>query len=240
MKSLWNAVSFMAVVNLLVMAMLAGWLWQSQRLSTGRFQQVKDVFALTIPEQEEAEAKAAAAAEAEALEAAEQARRIDPPLSTDETLTYVSRLRAEEQQVKRRLASERQALEEELIRRARMLDMREARLNERDSAWRKANAAQLERRTDVQFQKAVNLYSSMPPRQAKQMLIELVNQGEVEQAVGYIDAMNERAAAKVIKELKVADEIVLATELLEKLRTFGLPPEDPEDSRDDDAVASAE
>jgi len=240
MKTLWNAVSFMAVVHLLAMAMFAGWLWRSQRFSADRAQQVKDIFALTIPQQEASEADAAAAAEAEALEAAQHARQIDPPLSTDETLAYISRLRAEEQQSKRRLALDVQALEEELSRRARTLDLRESRLDDRDKAWQEANAAELARKTDEQFQKTVKLYSSVPPKQAKQYLIKLVEDGKIGQAVAYIDAMNGRAASKIIRELKIAEEVALATELLEQLRTFGLPPEGSEESGNDDALASAE
>lgn len=240
MKTLWHAMSFMAVVNLLAMAMFAGWLWRSGRLSPDRVEQVKEIFALTVAEQEAEEVRAAAEAEAEGREAAQRARQIDPPLSTEETLAYISRLRAEEQQSRRRLALDVQALEEDLNRRAQTLDLRENRLDARDRAWQDANASELARRTDEQFQKTVKLYSSVPPKQAKQYLVKLVEEGKIEQAVAYIDAMNERAASKIIRELKIAEEVALATELLEELRTFGLPPEASEESGNDDALASAE
>ena len=55
MKTLWNVLAFMAVVNLLAMAGFVGWLWQSQRLSVDRLEQVRELLKLTIPEQEEAD-----------------------------------------------------------------------------------------------------------------------------------------------------------------------------------------
>lgn len=240
MKALWSAVSFMAVVHLLAMGLFVGWLWQSERLDVDRVREIRDMLKLTIAEQEEADAEAQAAADAEAAAAADEARRQDPPASTAETLAYVSRIRAEEQQAKRRLGDDKRALEAELNRRARLLDLREQELDARDLAWREANAEELKRRTDEQFLKTVKLYSTVPAKQAKQMLVALVADGQTDQAVAYVNAMNSRIAAKVISELKAADEVVLATELLEELRTFGLPPEATEESSDDNALADAD
>ena len=36
MKTLWNIVSFMAVVHLLALLMFVGWLWRTERLDRGR------------------------------------------------------------------------------------------------------------------------------------------------------------------------------------------------------------
>jgi hypothetical protein len=71
---------------------------------------------------------------------------------------------------------------------------------------------------------AVRQYEQVPPKQGKRMIMELVVMGQVEQAVAYLDAMNVRAAGKILKEFKTDEEIKLATELLEKLRTFGSKP----------------
>jgi len=36
MRTVWNIISFLAVVHLLAVALFIGWLWQSQRLSAER------------------------------------------------------------------------------------------------------------------------------------------------------------------------------------------------------------
>jgi hypothetical protein len=240
MKMLWTVVSFLAVVHLLALAMFVGWLRYSGRLNEQRVLAVKDMFSKTIEDAAEDAAAAEAAAAQEARDAADEARRVDPPISSAETVHYVSMIKQQEEQAKRRLEGEIRALQLQLEQRSRALDDRERRLDLRDERWRAANQADVERRTDEQFLKTVKLYESIPPKQAKQMLIELVDGGDLEQAVAYVDAMNPRAAAKIIKELKTDTEVELATELLEALRTFGLPPEAPEDADDAQSVVDAD
>ena len=63
----------------------------------------------------------------------------------------------------------------------------------------------------------------------------MVADGQLQQAVAYLDAMKPRAASKILKEFKSPSEIVLATELLEKLRTFGLGTVEPKEPGNDDA-----
>ena len=58
MKAAWYAVSFLAVVNLLALALCAAWLWRTDRLDASRVHQVRELFARTIAE-EQADAQAA-------------------------------------------------------------------------------------------------------------------------------------------------------------------------------------
>ena len=77
MRTIWNVLSFMAVVNMLALAGLGIWLWQSGRLSAERARSVKELFVLNLTD---AEAAAAAA------EAAEQAALADAVLRWEESI----------------------------------------------------------------------------------------------------------------------------------------------------------
>jgi hypothetical protein len=79
-----------------------------------------------------------------------------------------------------------------------------------------------QRKVDEQFLQTVKQYEQLTPKQGKQMIVALVNQKQTDQAVAYLDAMSPRAASRILKEFKTESEIALATELLEKLRTFGV------------------
>ena len=57
MKTLWNIVSFLAVVHLLAVVMFVGWLWKSGRLDEARVGELREMLAMTIPEVEAAAAR---------------------------------------------------------------------------------------------------------------------------------------------------------------------------------------
>ena len=83
-------------------------------------------------------------------------------------------------------------------------------------------------------------YAGQSP-EVKQQIIELFNTGSKEQAVIYLDAMNQRIAGKVLAEFKTDDEVKLAKELLERVRTLGRPDgqaSDPTDSSDANGTAN--
>lgn len=234
MKALWSAVSFFAVVNLLVIVFFVGWLWRTDRLNMDRVQKVRELFAPSIAE----EARLAE-------EAAAEAKRDAPPeivparLSSAERLDAMTALHDQERQVSQRLREEGQMLSRqfELLTRQTQAE-REAFEAERQS-WEDATRAERERKADEQFAQTVQQYESIPARQGKEMLVELIGQGRREQAVAYLDAMKPRAASKILREFKSPQEVVLATELLEELRTFGLGTVDAEPASDDTADDTA-
>ena len=60
------------------------------------------------------------------------------------------------------------------------------------------------------------------------MLLALIGDGSRDEAVGYLNAMQDRARTKIVGELVKSGETELAAELLEELRIRGVgdvPPE---------------
>ncbi len=240
MKTLWNIISFMAVVHLLALLIFIGWLWQSQRLNRDRIQQVREMLAVTIPEAAaivETEAQAQATVQAEQLEEANKHRW---GFSSAEIINSYASIQAQELQAVRRVKSEVEALQFQLDQQTRAINARQSRLDARDEAWKEANAAEVARKSDEQFQKTVKLYESAKPKLAKARLLNLYEGGDLEQVVAYLNAMNPRASKKILDEFKSDQENAMAAKLLEALRTFGLPPENPEGSTYDTTVASAD
>lgn len=235
MKTLWNAVSFLAVVHLLALIMFALWLWQSDRLSVERIEQARSLFASTIADAQVAAEEAEREAQVEREAAREEAMRANPPVSSEARMQQISWIEELESRAARRLGDEHALLIAQLEGSLEQLVQREEAFRARQEAWEASVEAERARRESEQFAKAVRQYESVPPRQGKSMLIELIDAGSMEQAVAYLDAMNARAASKIISEFKTEKEITLATELLERLRKLGLDMEPSQTQEPDNA-----
>ena len=222
MRTLWQAVSFLAIVNLLALALLAGWLYGSGRLNRERVLAIRETLAPTI---EEAQAAAeAAAAEAAAVEQAEAeaARRANPPLASEAHLSTVADYQRANLQAEQRMAEQAAQLRADLEAQMAQLERERDAFEAERTAWRESIREEHERRSDEQFQKAVKLYESVKPALAKDWLMNLIEDGESGQVVAYLNAMNTRAAKKILEEFKGEADGELAAQLLEDLRTLGL------------------
>ena len=222
MKRLLSAFTFLAVVHLLALLMFAGWLWQSGRLDAQRLQRIRDMLSMTTEEQEAFEAQQAVEAQHRREQMEAEARRLNPPLPSAEQVRYTTTLTEQTEQSLRRLRDETEQLRAEQDIRAAQLDQRAAELEAKHQAWEQSTAAEAERRSNEQLQKTVKQYESAPPKVAKEWIMELVRQGDQEQVVAYLDGMNPRAASRILREFSTDEEAKLATELLERLRTFGV------------------
>lgn len=234
MKSLWNLVSFLAVVHLLALVMVLAWLWQSDRLNGARVQTVRELLARTISEVEREEEDREREEQARLAAEEEEARRRNPPVTSATQIQLVSQIEQQADLNLRRMADEQRQLLAQIEEATAALEQARAEFEAEKQAWYAATEAERMRRTDEQFAKAVRLLESIPAKQGKTKIEELVTTGRVEQAVAYLNSMNPRAAAAIMREFKTPPENQLATELLERLRTFGLKVEPREERSDAD------
>jgi hypothetical protein len=116
-------------------------------------------------------------------------------------------------------------LREELKKDGDTLEQQIKAFEKRQKDWEASIAADKRRETDEQFRKAVRLVESMPPKQARAWILELVGSGKTETAVAYLDAMTGAKASNLLKSFKGEEEVKVATELLERLRMLGLESE---------------
>ncbi len=222
MRSAWNTLSFLAVVNLFALGLFVTWLWGSQRLDGQRLAALRELFAQTIPQEREAAAEDARAEEAHRRWQAQQGGPANPALSSADSMRVSGEMEEQANRISTRLSDEAAILLEQLDLRETELDRREAELAARESAWERAIRDEQYRRTDEQFAQAVGQLERLKPKQAKAIIVRLVNDGKREEALAYLDAMNERVAAKILGQFNTDQERQLATEVLEGLRTLGL------------------
>jgi len=240
MKTIWSIVSFLAVVNLLALATFAAWLWHSDRLDGERVQQVRELFSMTIPEAQAAAKRAETQVKAELAERTELAFRADPPFSSAAAIELGSQVTRHTDQEIRRLEDAKQRGLAQLAESQRLVAEQEAASKARIERWEKTVAAEVSRKADEQFAKTVKLLESLPPKQAKQTIVELLSTDKADQAVAYLNAMKPRLAAKVLGAFKTTAENKLATDLLEQLRTFGLPADGSDDAGNANASPDTE
>ena len=236
MKTVWNILSFLAVVHLLALAMFVAWLWHSDRLDGDRVQQVREMFSMTIPNARIAVKQAQVRTEAELEQRRDQAFGEDPPFSSAATIEIGSQVTRHTDQEIRRLEDSKKRQLAQLAEAQRVSEEREAESKARVEAWEKAVAADKKRQEDEQFAKAVKLLESQQPKQGKMIIVELVGTGKMDQAVAYINAMDDRKRGKLLGAFKTPVEQKLATELLEQLRTFGQPADGPDDASNADTA----
>ena len=223
MKNLWNIVSFLAVVHLLAVVMFVGWLWKSGRLDGARVGELRAMLAMTIPEAEAAAVRAAEEATVRQQQMADENLRQNPGLPSTDRVRAITDANQSVQRSVRRISDVQAELTRQMAQaQARIDEQRDAFRTEQQSIIGGA-ADERERRSAEQLKKTVKILESLPPKQLKLQIIELVNSGSTEQAVIYLDAMNLRIAGKVFAEFKTDQEIKLAKELLERVRTLGRP-----------------
>jgi hypothetical protein len=241
MKTLWNIVSFLAVVHLLALVMFVGWLWKSGRLDSNRIDELRAMLAMTIPEAQASADRAAEQAALEQRKRADESLRQNPGLPSGERMRTTFDARQSEQRSVRRISDVKAEYARQMAQaQARIDEQREA-LEARQQSIDSGAAGEIEQQTAEQLKKTVKLLESLPPKQAKRQIVELVNSGDKDQAVIYLDAMNQRIAGKVLAEFKTDDEVKLAKELLERVRTLGRPDgqaSDPTDSSDANGTAN--
>ena len=223
MRTVWNMISFLAVVNLLALAMFITWMWQTDRLDARRVEEVRAMLAMTIPQEQAAAALADEEASLAAQEQAEIALRQNPGIPSADRINTLTSARTVEQRSVRRIHDEKAQL-------SRQMTLREAQIQEQLNALRAERKAleqgqgdERERYAQDQLKKVVKLLESQPPKQTKKEIMQLVADGKKDQAVRYLDAMSTRGRTKVFGEFKTDPEVKLATELLERIRMLGQP-----------------
>ena len=223
MKTLWNIVSFLAVVHLLALVMFVAWLWRTDRLDGRRIHRLREMLVMTIPEADAVAAREARDAALLEKQRATAVLRQNPGLPSAERVRNITSTRQADQRSSRRADDVKAQLSRQLAQDGAQIQEQRLAL-ETDRRTLDGGVADGQQRwRGIQFTKVVKLLESQTPKQAKNYVIELVRTGEKDQAVAYLDAMNGRARGKVFGEFKTDAETALATELLELIRTLGQP-----------------
>jgi len=215
MKKLWDILMMTLAFNFLALAGGVGWLYQTGRLDHARVLAVKDVLfpkPVIAPTTQPSTENAAPADGIKRLEellaknagkrtAAEQVALIQQ--NFDATMYQLDQRERTVQDLERQVAAENQKLANDRA----ALEADRQKLTAREQ-----EANRLE--NDKGFQDTLALYNAMPSKQAKSVFMTL-DDATVAQ---YLDAMQPRTAARIIKEFKTPDETERIKRILEKMR----------------------
>lgn len=221
MKKIWTMIVVLGLANVFALGGFVGWLGSSGRLSVERLRAIREMLTETVAE-EKARIDAELALAAAAAAAADDGMPTGLPRTASELVAM--RLEATEVDMQRieRLRREVEDLQRKLRRDQTVLDAQSADLQ----AEREAFLAMRDRLTDIeggeQFRKSVGVLESLKSADAKAMLDEMLTEGDREQVVSYLDAMEERSRSRIMTEFVKDGQQALAAELLESLRTRGL------------------
>jgi len=231
MKAVWSAVCIVCVANLLALLGFVGYLGATDRLSADRVEAVRQVFAPTVSA-EQAEAESLAKAEAErqaALEREELPENPPIPSAAAGELRY-QQTDVERQQIER-MRREADDLRATLARQQAELARQRAAFEKERDEFKKLREHIRTLNSDEQFLQSLGVLEAVKPDDAREILLQTMGDGgedSRERVVAYLNAMQARTRSKIIAEFVKSGEAELAAELLEELRTFGIPPEPAE------------
>lgn len=221
MRTLFTAFILVLVVNVLALGALAGWLGTSGRLSKERLRDAVAVFNHTI----EDEASLAAEQEQADLESqalAERALRMEQvaggPVTPESRLESFQVVDDKRRALLERQKVEAQALKRQLDTQQAIIEQKLVELDAKRKAFDTAIATKIEAMEEQDFKEAIAMLEGIPAKQAKQVIQRWLTDGSQEQVVDYLSAMEERKAAKVLKEFKQPNEVAQAAALIEQLR----------------------
>jgi flagellar motility protein MotE (MotC chaperone) len=227
MKFAWNVLSVIAVANMLALLMFVGWLKAGDRLDRERMHEVRQAFAKTGAQRKADDAGALAKAEADRKLAAERAKEGTPPVTAAEALDLKIQLSQLDQARVEAIRREITILQDTLRRERQAVEADRATLTKDREEFEHARRVVADTEGNAQFKKTLATYESLKPDKSKAALRQLIELKQVDQAVAYLNAMQERSRTRIIDEF-LKDDPKMATDLLERLRTRGMLARGPE------------
>ncbi len=203
MKALFNLIALIAIANLLIISGLVGYLIASGKLNADSADKIAAILRgeNLIP-----------ASQASTQPATQPSQKV---ASTQKAKPF-SLASLEIQQAL--LDREKRLIEDRFSRvkdaEFKLLKDREAFLQKQKEFYKQVEMFRKASK-DEGFDKALALYSQMPPKLAKEDFMKL----DINVVVAYLMNMPKRIAAKILKEFKTSEEQKRRQEILEKIRT---------------------
>ena len=221
MRTFWNILAFISVVNLLVLAIGGGWLWWSGRLDEHRIRAVRQLFVMPA-EEVEALRTEFALKEAEAAERALEERRWGQiPVTSVHAIDEAERWNDLGISLQGRLEEQAIALDSgitaRLNARVAVLEARERRL----LAGERRLQERLDAVHDADFRAMVTSLSQLDEEDALAILLGYIQQGREHLVVTVLAALEEDVRTELIAEFIKANQAELAGRLLLELRERG-------------------
>lgn len=223
MKNIIRAVLIVAVLNLLGVLGVVGWLASSGRVSKDRLTEATALFG-------ESPEDRAARLEAERL--ANEPPPVDNSVAegdlsdTDQRIAARVEMTMVDRERLERLQREVRDLQTQLRRERQVLQRDRDAFEADKAAFGQLREKLIEIEGAEAFASSLAAMSLMKPADIKPVLTTLMGEGKTEEVVTYLAAFEDRLRSRVLSEFVKADEVEVAAGLLESLRTRGLTPAD--------------
>lgn len=223
MKKLLNVIVLTLAMNFLILAGGVAWLHQTGRLDRAKVLAIRDVLFAEPSERIEQPATTQPAEPSSGMS--------QPILRLEELLAKTTGRSATEQvqflqqtfDAQMTLLERRERELNDLQRQVELARRQLARDREQFEQDHAALAAREEQATrlaaDEGFQTSLQLYSTLPPKQVKAIFMSLDDAS----VMNYLQAMEPRVAARIVKEFKTPDELARVQRVIEKLRRPDAP-----------------
>jgi hypothetical protein len=221
MKKLLNVLILTLALNFLVVAGVVGWLYKSHRIDREKMQAIKEiVFPATQPS-----SAATQPAETEEVATTQPMMKLEELLakqagrSTSDQVEFIQHTFDAQMAMLDRRNRELNGLLDQVNQAKAKLSRDRESLSQEQSALqgREQLAAQLE--NDKGFQDCLALYNSMPSKQVKTIFMTL----DEPTVTRYLQAMQPRSAARIVKEFKAPEEVERIQKVLERMRQSQQP-----------------
>ncbi|MFK7758790.1 MAG: hypothetical protein AB8C13_02455 [Phycisphaerales bacterium] len=219
MKKLIKALVVVAFLNLMAVVVGVGWIFASGRVDKQRAIDVVGMFEETTAMRDarikSEEAEALSELQSSEVELPELAMNTDELNDIRLQLTQIDRARLE------RMQREIQDLQDTLKRERALLSIERTEFVEQQEAFDAMRARLAEIEGSDQFGKSLSVLKEMKPKDSKETLSVLIEQGKREQVVTYLSALSTGVRTEVMSEFVKAGEAELAAGLLESIRMRG-------------------
>lgn len=220
-KSLWSAVSIVAIANLLAILGFVGFLAATDRLDRARLNRIRDILAVTISDEQAAAQAQQEAAEQEAARAKREAETDVANAGVESREAQFRSIAQTQDEILRRARRDLQAIEQLIALRLAEVERREVELAAREAAVAQAIERDAALARDEQFRKTVTLLSGLKAEDLKAKIDVYLSDGLYDFVVDLLVALPARSASKLLSLYAGESENRLAAELLLRLRERG-------------------
>lgn len=222
MKTLWNAISIVAVAHFVGFLGLTAYLALTNRVTRERIDETREIFAMTIAQQTQIESKAAEAAALEAARLEHEASMNAPSVGADGRVDRIRTL--DELLMERELRAEADVENVARYLDSMIADIEAARKQlDADRAAFEAERRRLAGvEIDAQFKQTAEIFGGLNEEQQKAFIQEYLDRGETNLAIDLLDSLDTRSARKFFEQFETPEEQALAAELLVRLKNRGL------------------
>ena len=219
MKKLWNVFVLTLAVNFVAVVVAIAYLYNDGRLDRGRIDAIRAVLYPPVPATQPAASQPADDRHSEPVLKLGELLEQKSGLSTSEQLLFL------QQTFDSRMA-ELDRRQRELGDLQRQVDLANATLGRDRAALEAEKKAVAEREQlaaklagDKGFQDSLELYKSLPAKQVKQAFMTM----DDETVRRYLQAMEPRGAAKIVREFKTPDEQQRVQRVIDRMRGAAAP-----------------